>query len=288
MKILKVLKIGVTVMVSLLLLIVGFGIYRFNYKKADIYYKVEDVQPKEEKFLYGSWELKHPESKNLHGFTLNADGTAYANNTHTVLYKSWKIVDSNLVLTAISLGNGTASVGEEKYEVISFNNYKLYLKVNDVQYIYEKLDEVVVESKNVELSTSFDYFLPNTSFNDTVLKHVVDFTSNSKGKRYQTIIESKYDSTAINFAAHYVIITWGCGSSCIDGVMVDVRDGKVYNLPSNKGVSDLGNDVMYFANSVLLKTSFTDTTLKPGTKTRPVKNSYWLWNESSKVFVKYN
>jgi len=35
----------------------------------------------------------------------------------------------------------------------------------------------------------------------------------------------------VNFAGHYVLTTWGCGASCVMGVVIDARTGRVYWLP---------------------------------------------------------
>jgi hypothetical protein len=32
----------------------------------------------------------------------------------------------------------------------------------------------------------------------------------------------------VNFAGHYVVVGWGCGTGCISGAIVDARDGRVY------------------------------------------------------------
>lgn len=34
-----------------------------------------------------------------------------------------------------------------------------------------------------------------------------------------------------NFAGHYIVTTWGCGTGCQVGAMIDARTGKVYYLP---------------------------------------------------------
>src|SRR6185369_11667024 len=31
-----------------------------------------------------------------------------------------------------------------------------------------------------------------------------------------------------NFAGHYIVTTWGCGSACVDGAVIDAKTGKVY------------------------------------------------------------
>ena len=40
-----------------------------------------------------------------------------------------------------------------------------------------------------------------------------------------------------NFAGHYTIVTWGCGSGCVSAVVVDAKSGTVHSLPfSNLGM----------------------------------------------------
>ena len=32
----------------------------------------------------------------------------------------------------------------------------------------------------------------------------------------------------VNFAGHYIVASWGCGTGCISGAMIDARNGYVY------------------------------------------------------------
>jgi hypothetical protein len=34
-----------------------------------------------------------------------------------------------------------------------------------------------------------------------------------------------------NFGGHYTIANWGCGSSCVSGVVIDAKTGTVHDLP---------------------------------------------------------
>jgi hypothetical protein len=38
-----------------------------------------------------------------------------------------------------------------------------------------------------------------------------------------------------NFAGHYIVIIWGCGSGCIEMAMSDAETGTVYNPPISEG-----------------------------------------------------
>lgn len=69
-------------------------------------------------------------------------------------------------------------------------------------------------------------------------KAKIDFKSNDGSSYFKTRLTDGYYSGEVNFANYYIAITWGCGTSCIDGKMIDVRDGKIYDLP-------LGEDVTF-------------------------------------------
>lgn len=62
-------------------------------------------------------------------------------------------------------------------------------------------------------------------------KAAIDYASNPLAKMYRTRISDGYKLKNIDFAGYYIVVTWGCGTGCILGAMVDVRDGKVYTLP---------------------------------------------------------
>jgi len=55
----------------------------------------------------------------------------------------------------------------------------------------------------------------------------IDLRSHPKARRYRTILR-KAAREGINFAGHYTIAIWGCGSSCAQIAIIDQIDGKVY------------------------------------------------------------
>jgi hypothetical protein len=47
-----------------------------------------------------------------------------------------------------------------------------------------------------------------------------------------------------NFAGHFVLVGWGCGTDCVDYVVADVATGKVFHAPlSGEEEADLRYDV---------------------------------------------
>lgn len=284
-------KIYIGVIIAILILLIAMiGFYNLNSTDSDIhYYSGENIQPESYKVFQGSWFLEN--SKFEDGFTLNADSTATSINMATLMYKKWKIEDSKLVLTAISMGNHTASVFDEKYMIKKFNDNRLFLEMNGNEYIYKKsIESIRYHTNNANsLNTSFEYFPADVAHISKIsnTKHSIDFDSNPKSKRFETTILQHYNTMQANFAGYYTVIVWGCGSGCKEGVIVDTRDGKIYNLPSKKGYSDIGNYVKSQRNSILLMTSFTYSEYIPGTTNREEEVYYWLWNESAKEFLNY-
>ncbi len=74
----------------------------------------------------------------------------------------------------------------------------------------------------------------------------VDYSSDSTGATYKTQYTTQVPKGP-NFAGHYTVVTWGCGSNCIVYTIVDNMTGTIY--PG--GGSDTG-DVQFQKNSSLI------------------------------------
>jgi len=82
----------------------------------------------------------------------------------------------------------------------------------------------------------------------------------------------------VGFASNYEMIIYGVGSGCEQGVMIDVRDGKVYGLPIECPACDEGNDELYeYRKDSRL---FINTYCLDGKK----KTVYQVWDENEKKF----
>jgi hypothetical protein len=49
-------------------------------------------------------------------------------------------------------------------------------------------------------------------------------------RQFRTVIRNGARKGA-NFAGHYAIVEWGCGTACVQMAVVDVRSGNVYGGP---------------------------------------------------------
>lgn len=91
----------------------------------------------------------------------------------------------------------------------------------------------------------------------------VDLASHSLAHRYRTVLRTQAREGA-NFAGHFTIAGWGCGSSCVQFAIIDATTGKVYFPPNIASVSTVHvseaatepepifNGLRYRANSRLL------------------------------------
>jgi hypothetical protein len=83
--------------------------------------------------------------------------------------------------------------------------------------------------KNQKEDFSFKDFIVNENYISSKAK--INYQSSSTATEFRTVISKTYNSKKVDFAGYYITIFWGCGMGCVSGVMVDVRDGKIYELP---------------------------------------------------------
>jgi len=55
----------------------------------------------------------------------------------------------------------------------------------------------------------------------------INFKTNPDARPFRTRL-SEGLRNGVNFAGHYALVGWGCGTGCISGAIVDTRTGKVY------------------------------------------------------------
>jgi hypothetical protein len=128
-------------------------------------------------------------------------------------------------------------------------------------------------------------------------KAALDFTSNKTAKLFKTAITQSYKTAKIDFASYYTTVIWGCGTGCINGAMVDVRDGKVYDLPldfsnaysgcfANATNDDKEDRYEINKNSSLFITRICEESdaKKPNQKLQTKTYFVNIWNEKTKKF----
>jgi hypothetical protein len=61
---------------------------------------------------------------------------------------------------------------------------------------------------------------------DPVIHPKVDTRTTTIGRRYRTVLRNFIESGA-NYAGHYTVVVWGCGSSCSSFAVVNLKTGQV-------------------------------------------------------------
>ena len=55
----------------------------------------------------------------------------------------------------------------------------------------------------------------------------IDFKKNPEARTFRTRL-SEALRNGVNFAGHFVIAGWGCGTGCVSGAIIDARTGSVF------------------------------------------------------------
>jgi hypothetical protein len=115
-------------------------------------------------------------------------------------------------------------------------------------------------------------------------KAAIDWQSNPEAKNFKTRITEGYKNEAVSFAGHYVAVVFGCGTGCVLGLMVDVRDGKIYALPLGEE-----NSCFFMEDAALMRPDsklFVSAVCKEAAESEKLNYKAYLWDEEQKTFSK--
>jgi hypothetical protein len=106
----------------------------------------------------------------------------------------------------------------------------------------------------------------------------------AQAREHRTII-TRSVRRGPNFAGHYTVVEWGCGTECAVYVIVDDRTGKVYELPELSKGLNLGLDGPSFrADSKLMVLANCPDPQVYGLK--DCKRNSYKWNGSELELLK--
>lgn len=151
----------------------------------------------------------------------------------------------------------------------------------------DKPENIKTEEPAAEPETTTDDFafnkFPSANYK-FVKKAKLDFSSDEGAYNFRTRIKDAYESGTPNFASYYITVIFGCGASCIMGMMMDVRDGKIYGLPLGEETSCLFADdrAIFYPDSRL----FIASICRESNEAENVYYHAFVWNEQKKVFEK--
>lgn len=94
-----------------------------------------------------------------------------------------------------------------------------------VQWVaWAQASECNVRLADVKQPLRFEDFPAPASGASPIAKPLIDST---EARRYRTMIRQGA-ADGPNFAGHFAVVAWGCGSSCSERAIVDTRTGHVY------------------------------------------------------------
>ena len=110
---------------------------------------------------------------------------------------------------------------------------------------------------------------------ERVRAKAINFRGNPDARRFKTVLtESLHDG--INFAGHYIVATWGCGTACQIGAIIDARTGEVFWPKELAGIYTIFDEpIRHRANSRLLIVSQV-----PATKADLREDIYYDWKNN--------
>ncbi len=121
----------------------------------------------------------------------------------------------------------------------------------------------------------------------------VNFKMNPGAGDYRTRISDAM-KRGVNFAGHYVLTGWGCGTGCINAAVIDTRTGSVHWPYELSGISTwYGNDEYYNEPVAFKKNSrLLIITGRPGDNDEkrpptPAGSYYYQWKNNRFWLIKF-
>jgi len=120
----------------------------------------------------------------------------------------------------------------------------------------------------------------------------INFKNNAPARTMRTRLFEALGG-GVNFAGHFIVAGWGCGTGCISGAIIDARNGNVYwPLPLYAlgvwydGQNYVDEPVAYRKNSRLLVLSGSPG-VKDDQKEKPSGKYYYEWTGSDLKLLKF-
>ena len=129
--------------------------------------------------------------------------------------------------------------GRWKYFALvrEFNEFNL-----ELEYTKSEIDG----SMEKETSTPrFEDFSNNNKYEGEIAKP--NFDTNKEAYAFRGQIKKDLEA-GTNFAGHYTIAQWGCGTECSTGIVVDNKTGTIYSLP----VAEFGREFRVKSNLLVV------------------------------------
>ena len=109
-----------------------------------------------------------------------------------------------------------------------------------------------------------------------------DFKTDKAAYWFRTQIRDQCRQKGINFAGHYTLAMWGCGSPCQQIAIIDRRDGRIYFSELHEINNELAFELNFTANSKLIIVNSDLLFEHKGyvDYTGPVNLVFFVWNNN--------
>jgi len=67
---------------------------------------------------------------------------------------------------------------------------------------------------------------------ESVAEPKVDITSHPIGRKFRSVIRETVAEEGVNFAGHFTVVEWGCGSPCQQFAIVNTLTGEITHNPA--------------------------------------------------------
>ena len=121
----------------------------------------------------------------------------------------------------------------------------------------------------------------------------IDFKKNPDARSFRTRL-SEALHRGVNFAGHYVVAGWGCGTGCISGAIIDARTGNVFWPEQFNAMGVLYSEgeyanepVAYRKNSRMLVISGIPGQAKDDAPDKPSGIYYYEWKNNRLRQIKF-
>jgi len=114
---------------------------------------------------------------------------------------------------------------QKQYFLIIKKLSLLFLILSVSLFVTSKAQDNNINKPKKQKLPTFDDFQVVKIFKGIPAK--VDLSSNRYAKEFRTVLREGAKKGS-NFAGHYTLVEWGCGSSCQSHAIIDTKNGKVF------------------------------------------------------------
>lgn len=108
-------------------------------------------------------------------------------------------------------------------------------------------------------------------------------------RMYRTVIREGAEKGP-NFAGHYTVAEWGCGSACMSFAVVDAETGRVYDAPfADISMAQLDENGRFYRGAVYqLKSRLFIADGCPNEEDKQCGTHYYEWKDNKFVLLRFD